>query len=297
MAAPWMRTLLAISLFVNIFSITSCFQRTSKHYTVDLDAPASERWNRVVDDFRDEVYLAAKVLKFGCTSIVAQSGSGQIWHGRNLDYGSNPMERQILSNITIQVDFQRNGTTLYSGSSYAGYVGLPNGQRHKAFTVSMDERDDGNIIENLYMLLDGAIPIPMLIRQVLGRPLNYRQALKNLANTRVSAAAYLIVGGIQTEEGAVITRDRKNAVDIWEIDLKSNRWFVLETNYDHWKPPPASDDRRTPGNKAMNAAGAKGFDGSSMFKVLSTPPVLNNETTFTAIMSAVDPNAFHTYVR
>lgn len=23
-------------------------------------------------------------------------------------------------------------------------------------------------------------------------------------------------------------------------------WFILETNYDHWKPPPKIDDRRTP---------------------------------------------------
>lgn len=36
------------------------------------------------------------------------------------------------------------------------------------------------------------------------------------------------------------------------IDLKLGRWYVLETNYDHWKDPFFLDDRRTPGMKCMN---------------------------------------------
>lgn len=30
------------------------------------------------------------------------------------------------------------------------------------------------------------------------------------------------------------------------MDVANGSWFILETNYDHWKPPLKIDDRRTP---------------------------------------------------
>ena len=30
------------------------------------------------------------------------------------------------------------------------------------------------------------------------------------------------------------------------MDVANGSWFILETNYDHWKPAPKIDDRRTP---------------------------------------------------
>lgn len=38
----------------------------------------------------------------------------------------------------------------------------------------------------------------------------------------------------------------------YRIDLKLSRWYVLETNYDHWKEPLFLDDRRTPAIKCMD---------------------------------------------
>lgn len=34
--------------------------------------------------------------------------------------------------------------------------------------------------------------------------------------------------------------------------MKLGRWYVLETNYDHWEKPFFLDDRRTPAMKCMN---------------------------------------------
>lgn len=39
---------------------------------------------------------------------------------------------------------------------------------------------------------------------------------------------------------AVITSDKLGSF----IFLCFARWFEVETNYDHWVPPPASDNRR-----------------------------------------------------
>ena len=52
-------------------------------------------------------------------------------------------------------------------------------------------------------------------------------------------------------EGAVVTRNQTQAVNVWNLVSSNLKWFLLETNYDHWEPPPSSDDRRDPGIRAM----------------------------------------------
>ena len=40
--------------------------------------------------------------------------------------------------------------------------------------------------------------------------------------------------------------------DIWKMtDKTAGQWYILETNYDHWKKPMIIDDRRGPGNRCM----------------------------------------------
>lgn len=96
---------------------------------------------------------------------------------------------------------------------------------------------------------------------------------------------YIIVGGVTSGQGAIITRDRTHAADVWRLQMPT-RWFILETNYDHWNAPPADDDRRDPANKLMNSTSSAQVDVAYLKKVLGTFPVLNAETTYTALMSA-----------
>merc|ERR1711988_967766 len=66
---------------------------------------------------------------------------------------------------------------------------------------------------------------------------------------------YLVVGGAKSYQGTVITRWPHRA-DIWSMDdTADDGWYRLQTNYDHWKPAPALDDRRTPGHAHMDAVG------------------------------------------
>lgn len=36
------------------------------------------------------------------------------------------------------------------------------------------------------------------------------------------------------------------------LDIKKGTWYVLETNYDRWKPPLVLDNRRGPAMKCLN---------------------------------------------
>lgn len=51
--------------------------------------------------------------------------------------------------------------------------------------------------------------------------------------------------------------------------MKLGRWYVLETNYDHWKEPLFLDDRRTPGMKCMNQTTQKVSADDAHFLCLS----------------------------
>ena len=67
-------------------------------------------------------------------------------------------------------------------------------------------------------------------------------------------------------------------VDIWKINKTSSNfdnWYLLETNYDHWRSPPANDDRRTPGIWAMNLLTQSRVNSNSLMGVLTMEPICN----------------------
>ena len=231
-----------------------------------------------------------------CTSIVAQTLNGTIYHGRNLDYNFP----DLLRDMTVIVDFQQGGQTVYTGTTFAGLVGLATAQKPHAYTISVNERDAGNWWMNAFeALVAGTHGITFLLVRdtVTDKEMDFDSAVNSLANSQLIAPSYIIVGGTKPGEGVVITRDRTAAKDLWRMDPDNGHWYLVETNYDHWLPPPAGDDRRDPAIKAMDGTTRTGLNATSLYKVLSTPPVLNSGTTYTAVMSAAIPDVYNTWVR
>nr|XP_060635363.1 N-acylethanolamine-hydrolyzing acid amidase [Anolis sagrei ordinatus] len=229
-----------------------------------------------------------------CTSIIAQDSNGTIYHGRNMDYAFV----DILRNMTIDVNFLKDGQVKFRGTTFMGYVGLWTGQRPHKFTISGDERDAGNWWENaIAAFFNRNIPVSWLIRIALSEAEDFEAAALMLANTPIIANVYYIIGGTTPKEGAVITRKRSGPVDIWPLDPLSGGWYRVETNYDHWTTPPPSDDRRTPAIKALNATGQENINLESLYKILSEQPVLNKDTIYTTVMSAAYPDKYTTRIR
>ncbi|XP_074084570.1 N-acylethanolamine-hydrolyzing acid amidase [Macrotis lagotis] len=239
------------------------------------------------------VNLAYEFSAF-CTSIIAQDINGNIYHGRNLDYAFG----NLLRKLTIDVQFIKNGQIAYTGTTFVGYVGLWTGQSPQKFTISGDERDKGFWWENaVAALLKKNCPVSWLLRNTLEEAENFEAAVIKLAKTPIIADVYYIVGGVSPKEGVVITRNRGGPADIWPLDPTNGEWFRVETNYDHWKPSPPWDDRRTPAIKALNSTGQQNINLDTLFKVLSVYPVLNNLTIYTTVMSAAKPDKYTTQIR
>jgi N-acylethanolamine-hydrolysing acid amidase len=231
-----------------------------------------------------------------CTSIVAEALNGTMYHGRNLDYSF----AAILRNMTAIVDFQSGGKTVYTGTTFVGYVGLLTGQRPHAYTITLNQRNEGYWWMNalVAIIAGGRGVAAFLIRDTLAdTSLSFDDAVQKLAYDPLVAPCYLIVGGVMSTEGVVITRNRIAALNIWWLNTSQSHWFLVETNYDHWEQPPKYDDRRGPAIKEMNEIGRDNISTASLYHVLSTPPVLNDGTTYTVTMSASIPELYSVWIR
>ncbi|XP_046901363.1 acid ceramidase [Hypomesus transpacificus] len=244
-----------------------------------------------------------------CTSLVAEDSDGNLIHGRNLDFGlfmgwdlknRSWMITEKLKPLVVNIDFTRDNKTVFKSTNFAGYVGMLTGIKPHTFTLTMNERFslDGGYIGILEWILgkrDG-MWMSFLTRSVLENATSYEDAKKKLSLTQLLAPAYFILGGNQTGQGCIITRSRLLSLDVLEIDLKQGRWYVLETNYDHWKEPLFLDDRRTPAMKCMNQTMQANISPKTVYDVLSTKPVLNKLTTYTTLME-VSKGKLESYIR
>lgn len=238
-----------------------------------------------------------------CTSIVAEDASGLPRHGRNLDFGlflgwdatnHTWLTTEALRPLVVHLDFQRDDRTVYRTVSFAGYVGVLTGLKPHRFSLSLDERFslDGGYIGILRWLLGdrSAHWAGFLMRSVLEEADGFDAAVERLAGAKLLAPVYFIVGGNATSQGAVITRGRTDA-DVWRLGDPStdstgvdSNWYLVETNYDHWKAVPFFDDRRGPAKRCLERTGRADLSAAAIYNVLSTKPVLNKLTTYTALM-------------
>ncbi|KAK3100305.1 hypothetical protein FSP39_017938 [Pinctada imbricata] len=231
-----------------------------------------------------------------CTSIVAQDPNGKLYHARNLDFGlflgwntktHQWMVTDLLRPLIVNLDFQKGGKTAYKSVNFAGYVGILTAIKPKLFTLSMNERfklDGGEIgiIEWILGIRTGKW-MGFLTRETMENAGSFDQAMSMLSNTEMLAPAYFILGGNTTGQGAVITRSREKTDDVWNMK-DAGGWYILETNYDHWDAPLFLDDRRTPANNCMQKMKHENVKLPRIFDVLSSRPVLNKLTTYTALM-------------
>jgi len=228
-----------------------------------------------------------------CTSIVAQTTEGKIYHVRNMDFWDGIWLTDHLKNITITLDFQKGGKTVFYATSFAGYVGVLSGMKPGAFSVSINTRYyPKNGLKNFFYEIIAAVMeknnslVSFLSREVMTNQNDFASAIENLSNDPLIADVYYTVGGVSANQGAVISRNRLNASDVWV--LNETHWYEVQTNYDHWTQPPWFDDRVVPAEEAMNAMGQAGVGYEGLFKVLSVKPVLNLQSTFTMLASAAD---------
>jgi len=237
-----------------------------------------------------------------CTSMISQDSAGHVYHSRNLDFGlfmGNDPEThgwkltEMLRPLLMNINVVKDGVSLYNMTQYAGYVGLLTGVKRGGFSLSVDTRFDAHFDTYLVLWLLGKYDgdfLSMKTREVMETVSSYDLALESLTHYKSLGPAYIIIGGAEAGEGAVITLGggKSEAYMVRELkaELAVGSHYVLQTNYDWPAAPPAFDDRRYPAMDCMNKLGMERVSLETLWGVMSSNPTRNAMTTYTALMSA-----------
>lgn len=312
------------ALIGDLKRLISQFGKIGEAIIAFVDNYVSDLSNTLPDPYKDELKGLVKYTRINggelvlynifyevftvCTSIIAEDDNGTLYHGRNLDFGlfmgwdknnNTWLISEALRPMIVNLDFQKNNATLFKSVNFAGYIGVLTGVKPGVMSLTLNERFgmDGGFIGILKWLIGSRTGkwTGFMTRDVLTDSNSYAEAKKMLSEEELLAPVYFILGGVNSTEGCVITRSRTSTDDTWEMS-KAGGWFILETNYDHWKKPLFVDDRRTPANTCMKKLGQKRLSVGGIFNVLSTIPVLNKLTTYTTVMQA-ETGHVETYVQ
>lgn len=226
----------------------------------------------LLGNFINEFYAA-------CSSILIRQTDGSVILGRNLDY----FLRDNIRDLVVQIEFFKGGKLLYKAVTFASYFGVLTGMRPDAFAMSLNQRDlfDMHWIWEATGILSGSQATAFAMRHALESFSHYDDALEYLKSVPIISGEYICLAGLV--EGAIITRNRKYVADLLELD--EEKWFIVQTNYDHWLPQPEKDDRYHPAIKRIEEIGQEHMNEQALFEVLSSNPTNNDKTLYSTIMN------------
>eukprot|EP01083_Nonionella_stella_P295191 1003258_1 len=234
-----------------------------------------------------------------CTSIVARTKDGKILHARNQDFPT------VLRNDTVNLLYvDANNNTLYEATTFFGYVGVPTGIKFDAFSITDDAREDKYGLQNWIDIGKTYFPSGWLIRECLLYDKTFDECVHRLSSVEIQAPIYYIIAGIDgSNQGAVITRNQtqvngpNNSKQVWFLnDTKLyENWYIVETNYDWWKP--ADDSRRENAVKMLDSVGQDNISFETLYNILSTPPVLAKDTVYTIQMAPSNKTYYNATIR
>jgi hypothetical protein len=282
----------------NIFWILSLIMESQSQRASSLNELTNERYLELkgIAEVLDVPVYEIMLCNFEyelfayCTSIIAHDRNGEIVHGRNFDY---PIYK-YMKDLTFTADFYVNGKMLFRADMFAGYAGVCTGMKPGKFAISINERHINStfgLFRNLYRWTFGTYSPATLLKHTFEVAESYEEAKDMLTNTPLTAPVYIIISGVNPDEGAIITRDRSGAADVWLINHNSpTDWAIYQTNHDHWiRPAPYSDKNRAETTKiVLSRIGNGQLTNEDMVMILQKPPIFNKGTLYSTVMRAKD---------
>merc|ERR1712070_771149 len=106
---------------------------------------------------------------------------------------------------------QKNGTTLFKATTFNGFIGVHTAVRPGVMSLTIDSRFDSHLDAGLlkWLLLptlDKGVEVTMGARAAIESSTSYEMGFSAVNNTKVLGPAYLILGGPEPADGAVITK-------------------------------------------------------------------------------------------
>eukprot|EP01083_Nonionella_stella_P073751 199624_1 len=180
-----------------------------------------------------------------CTAIVACDQDKSPWLARTMDW-----DMPELRALSIEVEVQRSGKTIYVGSTWAGYVGMLTAMRPESYAVAINFKP-GDLASGSQSHPPCATwPIGFLVRHTVEHCENIQTATDTLSNAPCMANFYAILAGIGETEGCVLTRaprtlnNRLDLQSVSELSKPEQSTGIMQrliSNISHiWRPPKTS---------------------------------------------------------
>jgi len=111
----------------------------------------------------------------------------------------------------------------------AGHIGVYTGVRSGGFSISFNARSNEQMslegwISQAELVFEGGNDLSWNIRDILATCSTYACAYKNLLYYPTLSPGYIIMAGMERNEGAVISRDRDGPAHI--DNLSDDVWFI-----------------------------------------------------------------------
>lgn len=246
-----------------------------------------------------------------CTGVLIQMADGSVIQGANMD--QRPYAGR---NLTLQVRFvDELGETVFEGVDFYALLstGLSRAVRKGLASVQEnwrhgERRPGADVIQDIE---DGVVSQMLVFRHAFvsahraakaGSPATFGGFLWMLSHVRLAAPFFVVTAGPDRGQGVIIARNLTHGHGTAKMSRVSDLsepddWFMVQANTDRWLPDDLAVPRRAAAELTLRDFGKE--ESTSMvglFAVMSTYPVKNSETMFTALMSA-RTGELHAFIR
>lgn len=171
------------------------------------------------------LYYDAFQVAIGCTAFAVDTAEGPL-HARNLDWWT---VNDLLADNTQIVHYQRGaGEPLFSVVGWPGYIGALSGLAPKRFSLTLN-----SVYSQERSLM--STPISLLIRMVLERARDFKEAVQMLEQKTIVGPCLLLACGSKNGDMAVIERTPTRAV----VRGPQNSYVAVTNEYQALTDQPA----------------------------------------------------------
>lgn len=214
-----------------------------------------------------------------CTSLVMKRSDDTNVHFRTMDW-----EMDFLKDLTINVNFIRNGKSVFRGVTWAGYVGIVTGM-NSYYSVALNyRRSNGTLMNNFMRTIAMKWPVGYLVRHTLENSWNkYEEALNIFSKYQLISPCYITLCSAD-HDAVVIVRECDRVVQVRYLNSME---YIVQTNCDDDRDPNNimwSHERVGRVRQIMNSFSVDGASVQKIFETFDGDPIINSHTIYKSVL-------------
>lgn len=220
-----------------------------------------------------------------CTSAIYLQSDGKPVHLRTMDW-----DLPELKKLTVKLNFIKDNKLVFSGISWAGYIGVLTAMKPDTCSISLNFRRCGDgLLVNLKNLVLSKWPAGYLIRELMTNETEYTKIIDYLMTSSLVAPCYFVICGRNKDECYNIVRDRDDST-IYKLN-ESN--FLIQTNIDPEVKETKDNilysiERRPVAESIIKKFQKENISYKEANKLILVNPILNEETIYVCTMVPTD---------